>query len=368
MSIFSSIEPISQWLVAGNNLPVIAGPCSVESREQLISTAKELALIPNLTAFRCGLWKPRTRPGGFEGVGEKGLPWIKEIQERFGLNVCVEVATPEHIEMCLKAGIDFFWIGARTTGNPFSIAELCEAIKGTNVPVLIKNPMTPDLKLWSGTVERFFNAGCRRLIAVHRGFDINRNDSYRNSPYWEITIEMQRLFPELPLFCDPSHIAGKRAFLQEISQKALDLNFKGLMIESHINPEKALTDKEQQVTPNELQQLLNNLKVRDNASELLPNEYISLLRKNIDAIDNELLHILSKRMEIVDKMAEVKRENNLTILQINRWNEVLKNVSDLAVELGLDQEFVQHLMGLVHNESIRIQNTIINKKHTDDEK
>ncbi|MDL2315295.1 bifunctional 3-deoxy-7-phosphoheptulonate synthase/chorismate mutase type II [Bacteroidales bacterium OttesenSCG-928-C19] len=368
MSIFSSIEPISQWLVPDNiSLPVIAGPCSAESREQLVNTAKELSKNPNLVAFRAGLWKPRTRPGGFEGVGEKGLPWLKEIKENLGLKVCTEVATPQHIEMCLKFGIDFFWIGARTTGNPFSVSEICEAVKGTNIPILIKNPMTPDLQLWSGTIERFLNSGCTKLVAVHRGFNLNHNSAYRNAPYWNITIELQRLYPELPLFCDPSHIAGKRTFLQEISQKALDINFKGLMIESHINPEEALTDKEQQIAPDGLQLLLNNLKVRKNASEMLPNEYISLLRKNIDDIDKELLHILSKRTDIIRTMAEIKRENNMSVLQINRWNEVLKNVSDLATEIGLDQEFVQHLMSLIHNESIRIQNLIINKKHNNDE-
>ncbi len=264
------IEPVEKWLVPENiNLPVVAGPCSAENFEQMISVAEGLSKIPNVVAFRCGLWKPRTRPGGFEGVGEVAFPWIKEIKERFGLKVCVEVATPKHVEQCLKAGVDFFWIGARTTGNPFCINDLCEAVKGTNIPVLIKNPIGPDLKLWIGTVERFYNAGCKRIVGVHRGFISYQSGIYRNDPCWEALFEMQREFPTLPLFCDPSHITGDRKLLREVSQKALDFNFSGLMLEVHPDPDRAFTDKNQQITPPELKALLDKLAIKEIESNVI---------------------------------------------------------------------------------------------------
>ena len=264
MSCYFDIETFKQYFNIENiKIPIIAGPCSAESRNQMISIAGELSKTSNVFAFRCGLWKPRTRPGGFQGVGEKAFPWIKEIKEIYNLKVCVEVATPSHVEMCLKENIDFFWIGARTTGNPFSIDELCEALKGVNIPIMIKNPLSPDLQLWIGAIERLYNAGCQKVIGVHRGYSLLNNDIYRNHPYWQNLIDFKEQFDSIPLLCDPSHIAGNRDLIFEISQKAIYYGVQGLMIEVHSEPEHALTDKFQQITPLKIRELIRKLSIQN---------------------------------------------------------------------------------------------------------
>lgn len=255
------MEPLNNYCDIENiDIPIIAGPCSAENIEQMISVADTLSKIPNVFAFRCGLWKPRTRPGGFQGVGKAAFPWIREIKKEFGLKVCVEVATSKHVEMCLKENLDFLWVGARTSGNPFSVEELCEAIKGTDIPIMIKNPIAPDLQLWIGAIERFYNAGCRKIIAIHRGFSLMDNDIYRNPPCWNILIEFKKVFPQIPVLCDPSHIAGNRDLLLDISLEALSVGVQGLMLEVHPDPSNALTDKNQQITPNRLSEMIKKIK------------------------------------------------------------------------------------------------------------
>ncbi|MEI8204224.1 MAG: chorismate mutase [Bacteroidota bacterium] len=361
MSNCLEIQPIENWLSTGNTPLVIAGPCSAESREQLISTAIELAKIPTVAAFRAGIWKPRTRPSKFEGVGAVGLEWLCEVKKITGLKLAVEVANPQHVELCLQHKIDILWIGARTTVNPFSVQEIASALKGCKVAVLVKNPIHPDIKLWLGTLERLNQAGITNLAAVHRGFYSFNKTLYRNEPLWEVPIELKRLCPELPVLCDPSHISGKKDHLADISQKALDLEMCGLMIESHINPAEALTDAKQQIRPDALASMLTKLTVREFSGTSEFQNQLDQLRSEIDEIDRRLIDTLMQRMEIVEKMGYYKRENNITILQLNRWNQMLTQRLALGETTGLKRDFLLKLFQLVHREAIQIQTDIMNE-------
>lgn len=359
------ILPLSSWLTSGAMPLVISGPCSAETREQLLTTARQLAGIPQVKVFRAGIWKPRTRPSGFEGVGVKGLSWMQEVKSETGLLTTVEVAKPMHIEEALRHGIDILWIGARTVVNPFSVQELAEVLKGVDIPVMVKNPLNPDTKLWLGAIERLNAAGIRKLIAVHRGFYYYKHSIYRNQPMWEIPIDLQWQVPELPVICDPSHICGRRDLLQGIAQKALDLGMAGLMIESHIQPEKALTDAEQQLTPEALASLIASLTVRKFSGNLEFETRLEHYRSEIDKMDGELIDILSKRMKIVEEIGNYKKANNITVLQIRRWSEIIFDRLNLANKAGLKKEFILKLLQLVHKESIRIQEEIMGQ--TDEE-
>ncbi len=361
MSNCLQIQPIENWLSTKCSPLVIAGPCSAESREQIIDTAIELSKIPGVKAFRAGIWKPRTRPSKFEGVGEIGLEWLSEVKKITGLKLAVEVANPKHVELCLQHDIDILWIGARTTVNPFSVQEISNALKGCKVAVLVKNPIHPDLTLWLGTLERLNNAGITNLAAVHRGFYSFNKTLYRNEPLWEVPIELKRLCPELPVICDPSHISGKKEHLAAISQKALDLEMSGLMIESHIHPSQALTDARQQIMPEALAAMLEKLKVRAFSGTFDFQNQLEMLRQEIDEIDRRLIDTLMQRMEVVEKMGQYKRQNNITILQLNRWNQMLTERLALAESTGLKSEFLLKLFQLVHREAIQIQTDIMNE-------
>ena len=358
-----NIIPLKQWVNFSSRPLIISGPCSAESREQVLDTAKALANTGFVTIFRTGLWKPRTRPDSFEGVGEKGFQWLNEVKKETGLLTCVEVATPEHVELAVKNEIDILWIGARTTVNPFSVQEIADALKGIDIPVMIKNPVNPDLKLWLGAIERINNAGINKIIAVHRGFYSYESTPYRNAPIWEIPIELMRLCPNLPIICDPSHISGNTFLISSISQKALDLDMDGLMIESHIDPSSALSDKEQQLTPTELKNIFDQLVIRTNTTN--NSEFINKLeelRFEIDKIDAELIQLLSKRMNIIEQIGEYKKENNITILQIKRWNNIIHESIEMGCKLGLDKEFLLSILRLIHEESIQKQTEIFKRK------
>ncbi len=341
---------------------VIAGPCSAESEEQMLNTARQLAKIPEVKVFRAGLWKPRTRPGAFEGVGEKGFEWLRKVKKETGLLTTVEVAKPAHAVLAIKNGVDMLWLGARTVVNPFDVQEIAEAIRGTNIPILIKNPIIPDLKLWVGAIERIYTAGIHHIMAIHRGFHYFEKSPFRNAPMWEIPIELKRLIPELPIIVDPSHICGKRDLLQDISQKALDLEMDGLMIESHENPDAAFTDAAQQITPNSLQKLLNQLVLRERTGTPAFEHQLESLRTEIDKLDGELLQILSKRMELTDEIGAYKRDNNITILQMKRWAGIILDRLSIGVHLGLEESFLKKLLSLIHRESIQRQTDILNNK------
>ncbi|MGB0881656.1 MAG: chorismate mutase [Vicingaceae bacterium] len=361
MKLELNIANKADWL--SEKAPVIiSGPCSVETEEQVLQTAQEISKSKKVSVLRGGIWKPRTRPNSFEGVGEQGLSWLKQAGNTVGLPVATEVANAEHVEACLKNDIDMLWIGARTTVNPFSVQEIADALKGVDIPVFIKNPITPDINLWIGALERINAAGVNKIAALHRGFSSFDKSSYRNAPMWEIPIELKMLCPELPLFCDPSHIAGDKELLPYVSQKALDLNMEGLMLESHINPLVAKSDAKQQLTPSELEQLLFKLVVREKAVE--SEEFINnleQLRTVIDELDEELINKFASRMEIIEKIGNYKSENNVTILQLERWEKVLRNRSFLAEKVGLSDDFIKKMLEIIHNESIRVQTKIMNK-------
>ncbi len=353
------IIPLSDWIPKGSSPLVISGPCSAESYTQVMDVALKLAAIPQVRVFRAGLWKPRTRPSAFEGVGEVGLQWLKDVQQETGLLTAVEVARPEHVEACLKNNVDILWLGARTVVNPFSVQELSEVLKGVDIPVMVKNPLNPDISLWLGALERLNQAGIRKLAAIHRGFYYYRHALYRNQPMWEIPIELQRQIPDLPVICDPSHICGRRDLLLQVSQKALDLEMAGLMIESHIDPDHALTDANQQITPFDLETLLGSLIVRQTTGNKEFETKLEMLRREIDKMDAELLDILSRRMKIVDEIGQYKKENNITILQIRRWSDIIFDRLNLGSRIGLDREFLLQMLQLVHEESIRRQEGIM---------
>lgn len=340
---------------------VIAGPCSAESEEQVLRTAHQLAEIPEVKVFRSGLWKPRTRPGDFEGVGEKGLQWLEKVKAETGLMTTVEVARPEHVALALKHGVDILWLGARTVVNPFVVQELAEAMKGVSVTVMVKNPIIPDLKLWIGALERVYAAGITHLLAIHRGFHYFEKSPFRNAPMWEIPIELKRLVPQLPIIVDPSHICGRSDLLQAVSQKAIDLEMDGLMLEVHENPKAALTDAAQQITPETLKLLLKNLILRKRTGNPDFESRLESLRTEIDKLDGELLQILAKRLEIIDEIGDYKRDNNITILQMKRWAGIITDRLSIGTNLGLDETFLRKILNLIHKESIQRQTNIFNK-------
>jgi chorismate mutase len=335
---------------------VIAGPCSAESPEQMLSTAKQLAKSPHVKVFRAGIWKPRTRPNHFEGVGDAGLEWLKAVKAETSLLTTTEVANAKHVELCLKNGVDILWVGARTTVSPFIVQEIADALKGVDIPVLVKNPVNAELGLWLGAIERFYQAGIRKLAAIHRGFSTYDEMQYRNSPRWEIPIELKRLLPNLPLICDPSHISGKRALIEPVSQMALDFGIKCLMIESHIEPDKALSDAEQQITPDELIRMLERLKARD--AEPADRELkarMSHLRASISHTDTKIIQALAERMKYVEEIGRLKHDYNIQVLQLGRWETLLADHITKAQQMGLDDEFIKSIFEIIHAQSVKKQ-------------
>lgn len=342
---------------------VIAGPCSAESEDQIMETAKGLKSF-GINVFRAGIWKPRTHPGSFEGVGSEGLRWMQRVKKELGMKISTEVASEKHVYECLKYGVDLVWIGARTSANPFLMQEIADALKDSDMPVLVKNPVNPDLDLWIGALERLNRAGIKKLGVIHRGFSSSDKLKYRNDPLWQIAIELRSRYPYLPFFCDPSHMAGVKEYIHELSQRAMDLGLDGLMIESHCSPSVALSDAKQQLTPAELSDLLlRDLVVRDSDStNSVYKESINQLRAKIDVIDENIISSLAQRMEISKKIGESKKENNIAILQTSRWDAVLAEVLKKAEEKGLDQEFVKTIFNAIHDASVSVQNEILEKK------
>lgn len=336
---------------------VIAGPCSAETEEQVMTTAKDLA-AKGCHNFRAGVWKPRTKPGGFEGNGEKALPWMQQVKKETGMLVATEVATPEHVELALKYGIDILWVGARTSANPFAVQALADALKGVDIPVLVKNPVNPDLELWIGAMERLNQAGVERMGAIHRGFSSYDKKIYRNLPMWQIPIELHRRIPELPIICDPSHIGGNRELVAPLCQQAMDLGFDGLIIESHCEPDKAWSDAKQQVTPDVLDYILSLLVVR---SETYTTEGITQLRRQIDELDNQLMDLLAKRMRVCREIGQYKKEHNMTVLQASRYSEILAKRGAQGTLCGMAPDFVARVFESIHEESVRQQMEVINK-------
>jgi chorismate mutase len=338
---------------------VIAGPCSAENEQQLLRTASELAHLGKVDILRAGIWKPRTNPGGFEGAGTKGLSWLLKAKQLTGLKTAVEVATAKHVEDALSFDVDVLWIGARTTVNPFSIQQIADALKGVNVPVLIKNPVNPDIKLWIGAVERLRKSGVENIGLIHRGFTSYGNTEYRNVPMWQIPIEMMRLFPELPMICDPSHICGNRSGLLSVSQKSVDLDYDGLIIESHFDPDSALTDKNQQISPEQLNELLGKLEYKNaSTEEELFLKDLENLREQINHLDEELISLISNRMKVASQIGEIKKKSKITVLQSNRYNEILDRAINKGNQVGLSEDFIKSYLEAIHIESIRIQNAI----------
>ncbi len=331
---------------------VIAGPCSAETEEQVISIAHQLKNT-DATVIRAGIWKPRTRPGNFEGVGAIGLEWLKKAKEETGMLTTTEVANPNHVELALKYDIDILWIGARTTVSPFIIQEIAEALRGTDKIVLVKNPVNPDLALWLGAVERFYEAGLHNLGVIHRGFSTYEKTQFRNNPEWQIPIDLQNSFPNLPLILDPSHIAGRRDIIYDLCQTALDLNYDGFMIETHQDPNNAWSDPKQQITPDNLRQITSRLQIRDSEGKGIEyKNQINTLRTQIDIEDNKILEILGKRMKVVDAIGILKKENNVAILQTKRWNKILKKMIKEGEENNLSEEFILRMYKAIHQESI----------------
>lgn len=357
------IIPINEW--GFFHLPprpcVIAGPCSAESLDQVMDTARGLKEI-GINVFRAGIWKPRTHPGSFEGVGVEGLRWLQQVKKELGLKVCTEVASERHVFECLKYGIDMVWLGARTTANPFLVQEIAEALRDTDIPVLVKNPVNPDIDLWIGALERLNREGVKKLGVITRGFTSFEKMNYRNAPQWQLSIELRSRFPELAFFCDPSHMAGDRKYLLEISQRAMDLGLDGLMVESHCNPACALSDAKQQLTPEDLIGMLNEIVVRDSDTE--NEDYrnnISALRARIDVLDEQIVKVLGERMSISREIGVQKKNNNIAIVQANRWDEVLEKVVKLGEAKGLDSEFVVNVFNAIHDASVEEQNKILGK-------
>ena len=352
-----NILPIKLQGIENKRPIIIAGPCSAESEEQTLSTAYQLAQM-GIKIFRAGIWKPRTKPGCFEGVGAVGLPWLRRVKEETGMLTTIEVATTQHVEEALKAGIDILWIGARTTASPFSMQQIADSLKGVQIPVLVKNPVNPDLDLWIGAIERLYNAGQQQIGAIHRGFTSYGKHLYRNLPHWHIPIELRRRLPQITLFGDPSLIGGRRDMVAPLSQHAMDLGYDGLIIESHCNPDKAWSDASQQVTPEDLKNILSNIVVRETS---LVTEKLAELRRHIDNLDNELISILSERMRVSREIGHYKKENNMPILQANRYDEILTKRIAQAIELGMSQEFIKSILEAIHEESVQQQVKIINK-------
>lgn len=350
------LQPLN--LPSDNERPfVIAGPCSAETEEQVMTTARQLA-GKGCHMFRAGIWKPRTKPGGFEGNGEKALPWMAQVKEETGMLTATEVATPEHVELALKYGIDILWVGARTSANPFAMQSLADSLKGVDVPVLVKNPVNPDLELWIGALERINGAGIKRLGAIHRGFSSYEKKLYRNAPMWQIAIELHRRIPQLPIFNDPSHIGGRRDLIAPLCQQAMDLGMNGLIVESHCAPEEAWSDASQQVTPDILDLIISMLVIRDNTAQ---GDTLASLRKNIDELDNELIDLLSKRMRISRQIGEHKKEHGMAIVQTKRYSEILDKRGAQGSLKGIAPECVKNIFEHIHEESVRQQMEIINK-------
>ena len=351
------VEGIESWgLDIDTKRPlIISGPCSAETEEQVMETAKGLA-SNGVKIFRAGIWKPRTKPGGFEGIGIDGLKWLKRVKSETGMYVATEVATAKHVFDALKYGIDVLWIGARTSANPFAMQEIADALEGVDIPVLIKNPVNPDLDLWIGAVQRIYNAGIRKIAVIHRGFSTFDKKIYRNLPQWHIPIELHRRIPNLPIICDPSHIGGKRELIAPISQQAMDLNFNGLIIESHCNPDKAWSDASQQITPDVLELIINNLVIRDMNQT---TENLANLRKQIDEIDNDLLELLARRMRVSEEIGMYKKEHNMPILQAQRYDEILQKRIAQAEEMNMNGDFMKTVLVAIHEESVRHQMEIM---------
>ena len=354
----NDIKPIKFCGVDSKRPVVIAGPCSAETEEQVMETAKDLAKN-GVRIFRAGIWKPRTKPGGFEGVGSVGLRWLQEVKKETGMLVATEVANKQHVEEALNAGVDVLWIGARTSANPFAMQEIADSLVGADVPVLVKNPVNPDLELWIGAMQRIYNAGIRQIGAIHRGFSAYGKHLYRNMPQWHIPIELRRRMPELTLICDPSHIGGKRELVAPLSQQAMDMGFDGLIVESHCDPDSAWSDKSQQVTPEVLNFILNMLVVRDTTQT---TESLTLLRQQIDQIDNDLLEALSKRMRISREIGQYKKEHSMPVVQTGRYDDILNSRAAAAEELGMNGDFMKTVYQAIHEESVRQQIEVLNNR------
>lgn len=369
MKLNLKLQPINTWLKLSSEPLLIAGPCSAETEDQLLATAHLLAKTGKVSVLRAGIWKPRTRPGEFEGVGSIGLTWLKRAKEETGLPTAVEVATAKHVEEALAAGVDILWIGARSTVNPFTVQEIADALKGVDIPVMVKNPINPDLQLWVGALERINNAGITKLAAIHRGFSSYEKTAFRNEPMWELAIQLKTICPELPIINDPSHICGNRELIQYVAQKALDLDMQGLMIESHMNPSIAWTDAKQQLTPAALAELMDHLTLRKpEIKDKAFTDKLADLRANIDKIDDQIIQKIAERMQVVQKIGEYKRDNGVTILQVNRWDQIMHKRSAFAKALKLDLNFTGKLLELIHSESIRKQTEIMNDKVSVEEK
>lgn len=352
------LVPINDW--GFFHLPprpcVIAGPCSAETEEQVMATAEGLRKI-GINVFRAGIWKPRTHPGSFEGVGTPGLKWLQKVKKEYGMRVCTEVASEKHVFECVKYGVDMVWLGARTSANPFLVQEIAEALRDTDIPVLVKNPVNPDLDLWIGAFERLNAQGIRKLGAIHRGVSSSSKIKYRNAPQWEMAVELRARYPELPIFADPSHMAGKREYLAELSQRAMDLGLVGLMVESHCDPSCALSDAAQQLTPSDLIAMLESLVVRDSATEDEKfNDTLRQLRAQIDVMDENLIFTLASRMKVSRRIGELKKQSSIAILQPGRWDAVLEKAVASATAYGLDPDFIKRLFNLIHDASVAEQN------------
>jgi chorismate mutase len=362
MKLNLNIQPLNTWLNLSKEPLVIAGPCSAETEDQLVATAKLLAATGKITALRAGIWKPRTRPGEFEGIGSIGLEWLKRAKEETGLPTAVEVATAKHVEEALAAGVDILWVGARSTANPFTVQEIADALKGHDVPVMIKNPVNPDLSLWIGAIERINNAGITKIAAIHRGFSSHGASTFRNEPMWDLAISLKTHAPDLPIINDPSHITGNRDLIGYIAQKAFDLDMQGVMIESHIDPSVAWTDAKQQVTPAALSDIIDNITLRKpEVKDAKVSDKLAELRSKIDKIDDLVIQKVAERMNIAEQIGQYKKDNNITILQVNRWEEILKKTTDYGKALKLSPEFTEKLLELIHSESIRRQGAILNE-------
>ncbi|QDK42886.1 3-deoxy-7-phosphoheptulonate synthase [Bacteriovorax stolpii] len=360
------IDALNEWLplpAPGTPL-VIAGPCSAESEEQVLRTAHALKEISAVKVFRAGIWKPRTRPNNFEGLGELALPWLAKVKKETGLLTTTEVATAKHVELCLKAGIDILWIGARTTANPFSVQEIADALKGVDIPVMVKNPINADLQLWIGALERMNQAGISKLVAIHRGFSVAEKLEFRNDPLWRIPMELKVKFPELPLLCDPSHITGKRELVQKVCQKAMDLDMNGLIIETHPDPDKAWSDASQQVTPEKLLNIISSLSLkREYSQDKNYTEELNDLREQIDRLDSELIHTLKLRQQVVEKIAMAKINQNITALQKGRFEELMKDRLVTAEKMGLSLDFIKEIFDSIHEQSVQIQTDLFEKNN-----